>query len=150
MKKVAVAAVLIIAVSVLAFGSFVEPVNVFSFFDCKVIEKEPVCNYPVLAIARVIDGDTFEFWLHIAPRLARFTDIRLADVDTPEITGDQKEEGLRVKALVEEFLGNAEEITISFTGNLTFCRWICEVTVDGEDLAAWIKENGLTKADLSK
>jgi len=39
------------------------------------------------------------------------------------------------------------EIRVKLTGN-SFGRWVCIVTVDGEDLAEWIIENGLTKADL--
>ena len=154
MKKVAVTVVLILAIGVLALGSFVEPVNVFSLFDWHVIQKQPVVNYPVLAVSRVIDGDSFEFWLHIAPRLAYFADIRLANVDTPEINrkaGPCREEGWRVKGIIEELLGNAEAITIRtdpFTGDVSFDRWVCWVTVDGEDLGEWIEENKLTKADL--
>lgn len=39
------------------------------------------------------------------------------------------------------------EIRVKLTG-YNFGRWVCIVTVDGEDLAEWIKENKLTKADL--
>ena len=148
MKKVAVTVVLVMAIGVLALGSFVEPVKVFSLFDWRVTQKQPAVNYPVLAVSRVIDGDSFEFWLHIAPCLAYFADIRLANVDTPEITGDCKEEGLRVKGIIEELLGNAEAITIEFTGNVSFGRWVCLVIVDGEDLGEWIEDMGLTEADL--
>lgn len=148
MKKVAVTVVLVLAIGVLTLGSFVEPVKVFSLFDWHVIQKQPTVNYPVLAVSRVIDGDSFEFWLHIAPRLAYFADIRLANVDTPEITGSQKEEGLRVKGIIEELLSDAEAITIEFTGNVSFGRWVCLVTVDGWDLGEWIEERELTKADL--
>lgn len=140
MKKVAVTVVLVVAIGVLALGSFVEPVNVFSLFDWHVTQKQPVVNYPVLAVSRVIDGDSFEFWLHIAPRLAYFADIRLANVDTPEITGDCKEEGLRVKGIIEDLFRNAEAITVKFTGYVSFGRWVCIVTVDGQDLAWWVKE----------
>jgi hypothetical protein len=31
---------------------------------------------------------------------------------------------------------------------VSFNRWVCTVSVDGENLADWIKENKLTKADL--
>jgi len=30
----------------------------------------------------------------------------------------------------------------------SFGRWVCIVTVDGEDLVEWIKEKKLTTADL--
>jgi len=43
-----------------------------------------------------------------------------------------------VKGLVEEFLRGAEAITITFTGEVSFNRWVCTVSVDGEDLVEWI------------
>jgi hypothetical protein len=134
MKRFTLFGLLLVLLATVAVAS--EPVNVFpSLFDWRVIENEPVFNYRVLAVSRVIDGDTFEAWIHIAPRLAYFVDIRVANVYAPEITGDCKEEGLRVKGLVEEFLRGAEAITITFTGEVTFNRWACIVAVDGEDLA---------------
>jgi len=146
MKRVALFGLLIILLVTVAVAS--EPVKVFpSFFDWRVIENEPVNNYPVLAIARVIDGDTFEAWIHIAPRLAYFVDVRVDGVDTPETDVAYKEEGTRVTAIVAKFLADAAEIRIRLTG-YSFARWVCVVTIDGRDLATLIKENKLTKADL--
>lgn len=118
------------------------------FSDWHVIESEPISNYPVLSVARVIEGDSFEFWLHVAPRLAYFADIRLADIDTPEVEGDCTEEGLRVKDIVKEFLQNAGAINIRRKEVDKYGRWICTVSVDGQDLAEWIKKRELTKEDL--
>jgi len=44
-------------------------------------------------------------------------------------------------------VADAAEIRIRLTG-YSFARWVCVVTIDGRDLATWIKENKLTKADL--
>ena len=126
MKRVTLFGLLIVLLVTVAVAS--EPVKVFpGLSDQTIIENEPVLNYPILAVTRVIDGDTFEAWIHIAPRLAYFGDVRVDGVDTPEITGDCKEEGLRVKELVEEFLRSAEVITITFTGKVSFSRWVCIV-----------------------
>ena len=77
MKRFTLFGLLIVLLVTVAVAN--EPVKEFpSFFDWQVIENEPAENYTVLAVARVIDGDTFEFWLHIAPRLAYFADVRLA------------------------------------------------------------------------
>ena len=147
MKRVTLFGLLVVLLVTVAVAS--EPVKVFpGLSDQTIIENEPVLNYPILAVTRVIDGDTFEAWIHIAPRLAYFVDVRVDGVDTPEITGDCKEEGLRVKGLVEELLRCAEVITITFTGDVSFSRWVCIVCVDGKNLATWITDNKLTKADL--
>jgi len=52
-----------------------------------------------------------------------------------------------VRDLVAQFLVGASEIRVELTG-YSFGRWACIVTVDGEDLAGWIKANKLTMADL--
>jgi endonuclease YncB( thermonuclease family) len=113
--------------------------------------------YPVLTLTRIIDGDTFEAWLHIAPRFAYFADVRVAGVDTPEIRGDCKIEGFRVKAAVEEFLFSAYKITVKVVDVDSFGRWVCDVTVTmllpglalvHQDLADWIREQGFTKEEL--
>ena len=65
----------------------------------------------------------------------------------PEMTGDCKEEGKRVRDLVTRFFTDANAIQVELTG-YSFGRWVCIVTVDGKDLAEWIIENKLTKADL--
>jgi len=148
MKRFMLFGLLVVLFVTVAVAS--ESVRVFpGLSDQTIIEKEPSFNYRVLAITRVIDGDTFEAWIHIAPRLAYFVDVRLANVDTPEIhRGNCKEEGFQVKGLVEEFLRGAEAITIAFTGKVNFNRWVCTVSVDGKDLGEWIIENRLTEADL--
>jgi endonuclease YncB( thermonuclease family) len=74
--------------------------------------------------------------------------VRVDGVYTPEITGDYKEEGFRVKGIVEKFLRGAEAITIAFTGKVSFNRWVCIVCVDDKNLSTWIEENKLTKDDL--
>jgi len=104
--------------------------------------------YPVLLVTRVIDGDTFEAWVHIAPRLAYFADVRLAGVDTPEVTGECRVEGLRVRDQVERVLRGAREITVRVTDVDSYGRWVCHVLFDGRDLAQWIRDNRLTKGDL--
>jgi len=126
-----------------------EPVKVFpNLWDQDALKYPPSGpGYPVLAVTEVHDGDTFEALLHVAPQLIVAVDIRVDGVDTPEITGVCKEEGERVRDLVNQFLAGAGEIRVKLTG-YSFGRWVCVVTVDGRNLAEWIIENGLTKADL--
>ena len=145
MKRFALFGLLIVFIVTVAVAG---PVKVFpGLSEQTIIEKEPAFNYRVLAITRVIDGDTFEAWIHIAPRLAYFVDVRVDGVDTPGIRGDCKEEGERVRELVAKFLADAGEIRVKLTG-YSFELWVCIVTVDGVDLAEWIKENKLAKTDL--
>jgi len=50
----------------------------------RTVEEPFGVTYPVLVLTRVVDGDTFEAWVHIAPRLAYFADIRLDRVYRPQ------------------------------------------------------------------
>ena len=152
MRKAKIARVgMIIVVAVLLFG-LVSPTDshIYEvFYDWHALQGAVDSSaYPVLAIARVIDGDTFEAWLLIAPRIARFTDIRLFGVDTPEMKEEQKEDAQMVRERVIDFLASAEEVTATFTGDLSFERWVCSVSVDGVDLASWLTDNGWTKQAL--
>jgi len=137
-------AVLAISMSVIAQPVMVSP----DLWNWHVVQDEPSVNYPVLAIARVIDGDTFEAWLLIAPRLAYFADVRLFGVDTPEITGACGEQGKRVKNAVEQFLASASTITVNLIEFDKYGRWICSVDVDGVSLTDWIRAHHLTKEEL--
>jgi len=106
-------------------------------------------GYPVLAVTELIDGDTFEALLHIAPQLIIAVDIRVDGVDTPELGrhgGKCPTEAEWVRELVTQFLAEAGEIRVKLTG-YNFGRWVCIVTVNGVDLAEWIKEKKLTKGD---
>ena len=103
----------------------------------------------------MIDGDTFEALLHVAPQLIAAVDVRVAFpdgsyVDTPEMTGVCKDKGKEAKDAVLQLLASAHSIRVMFLGWDKYRgRWDCSVTIDDEiDLATWIKENKLTKEDL--
>ena len=153
MKRFALFGLLIVFIVTVAVAG---PVKVFpGLSEQTIIEKEPAFNYRVLAITRVIDGDTFEALLHIAPQLIAAVDVRVAFpdrsyVDTPEMTGDCKDKGTEARAAVLELLASAHSIRVTFFSWDKYSgRWDCSVTIDDEiDLATWITDNKLTKADL--
>ncbi len=147
MRRVMAFALLIvlgISITVLAQPVMLSP----DFWDWHIVQNAPIVNYPVLAVARVIDGDTFEAWLLIAPRLAYFADIRLAGVDTPELQGNCRGRGLQVRDTVQKLLASASVIVVGLVGFDKYGRWVCSVKVDGVDLAGWISAHHLTKGDL--
>lgn len=59
--------------------------------------------YPVEKY-RVIDGDTVEVTLNLGFNLTITSNVRLYGINTPEVRGEEKEEGLAVKAYVIEYL----------------------------------------------
>ena len=84
---------------------------------------------------RVVDGDTiycdidlgFGVWLHKQI-------IRLAGIDTPEIRGEEREEGLKVKEYVEAVLMNKELILETYKYKKgKYGRWIAEIWYKWEE-----------------
>lgn len=110
-------------------------------------------SYPIVQIVRVIDGDTLEAWLQIAPRLAYFADLRLQGVDTPEIRGACKSEGLRVRDIVAGWMEEAAPLRFEPT-EISFERWVGYVWLEdgrGEfELGARLLAFGLTTLELCR
>lgn len=95
-------------------------------------------------LLRVIDGDTYVLRAEVGfDVLARVT-IRLADLDAPE---RNTPEGRKAAAAVEALLKTGQ-ITIVATGDRTFARWVAHVYVDGQSVAAWLREHGHEKRAL--
>lgn len=101
------------------------------------IDLDSAVSYTYKAeLVRVIDGDTvvlnvdlgFETWLHNQT-------IRFYGLNTPEITGGEKPEGLKVKAWLEERL-YGQEITLQSIQDKkgSFGRWLGILFVDGQSI----------------
>jgi micrococcal nuclease len=76
--------------------------------------KKPIKPYVYDAeITRVIDGDTFDFKIDLGFSINVKERLRLYGVNTPEIKGEEKPEGDRVKAYVTKLiLGKTFEILV--------------------------------------
>ena len=159
MVKVKRVLILSVVVLVLSVTVVADPVKVFpSLWDQDAIKKAPLGpGYPVLAVTQVIDGDTFEALVHIAPLLVAAVDVRVLFpdgeyLDTPEMQKTCREQAEKARGAVIALLQQAESVTVSFIQWDKYPRWACVVTVETAegkvDLASWIKQNHLTKADL--
>ena len=69
-------------------------------------------NYRVHSVDRVVDGDTIDLDVDLGFNIHQKMRIRLMDIDTPEIRGEEKVKGLKVKDLVEELCKDAESIVL--------------------------------------
>lgn len=82
---------------------------------------------------RVIDGDTMDFILDLGFHIEKKVRIRVAGIDTPEIRGPEREHGLIFKALAQTILEEAGEILVTTGKDVSFNRWIGDISVDGVD-----------------
>ena len=114
--------------------------------DWPEIEPDSAVSYTYKAeLVRVIDGDTvvldvdlgFETWL-------RNQTIRLYGLNTPEIRGKTKSEGLEVKAWMEERLAGREIVLQSIQDKKgSFGRWLGIIFADEENVNEELLAQGM-------
>ena len=86
-------------------------------------------------LIRCVDGDTI--WLEIDHGFHTFSrrSVRLARINTPEIRGEEKEEGLKAMFFVEDVLLNCSQIVVQSSNIDNFGRAIGEVWADQNNLS---------------
>ena len=96
-------------------------------------------------IVSVYDGDTvtadidlgFEVWL-------KGQKLRLLNIDTPEVRGKEKAEGIVSRdALRSRILG--KEVKIKSDRKGKYGRWLVEIFLDDENINSWLLAEGLAK-----
>ena len=76
-------------------------------------------------LIRVIDGDTVDLEVDLGFRIKLNARIRLEGINTPEITGVDKEKGLEVKKFVEElFSAESGVCTLMSFKTEKYGRWL--------------------------
>lgn len=96
-------------------------------------------------VVKVIDGDTVKLDIDLGFRTwLREQNVRLIGVDTPEIRGEEREDGLIVKKYVSDILPVGKEILLnSFRDRKgKYGRWLGEIIVDNVSLNESLKRMG--------
>ncbi len=75
----------------------------------------------------VVDGDTFDMLIDLGFHNFAYETLRLHDVDTPEIRGEERQRGLEAKARVEELILDRPVLVRSFKDQETFGRFVADV-----------------------
>ena len=103
-------------------------------------------------VTKVVDGDT----MHLDIDLGFFTwqrnvIVRLYGVNTPEIRGAERPEGLRVKDIVTSELLNKTITIRSFKGNDSdkYGRWLVYIFLDGANYNQSLIDRGLAVAYMT-
>lgn len=111
----------------------------------------PIVNYArkVRRVKRVHDGDTFLLELDQGLGDGRECWLRLAGIDTPELS---QPGGVDARDFVESVFSNAHEIVVqtfkrsSGEDVTSFIRYVADVWVDGVALAGMLRSAGFEKA----
>lgn len=98
-------------------------------------------------ILRVVDGDTVEARIDLGFDTHRVEMLRLVGIDAPEITGNEKTEGLKVKAWLESKIAEGETIEVRTIQDKkgSFHRYLAVLFADGENLNQVMVESGMAK-----
>ena len=98
-------------------------------------------------VIKVYDGDTITVDIDLGLGVwLRGQKIRLAGIDTPEMRGDEKEEGRKVRDIVRDLILN-EDITIRTYRDKRgkYGRWLADVHYEGLFINEWLLEAGHAK-----
>ena len=105
-------------------------------------------EYKVKEVVDVYDGDTFSLQIDVGFKIFHNIKVRLNGANCPEIhTKDKREKalGFKAKQFTEDFLKDAEEITLITEKKGKFGRWLGSIRADGFDLATMLIEEGLAR-----
>jgi micrococcal nuclease len=101
-------------------------------------------------VLRVIDGDTYEIQVDLGFHMHKVDRFRIAGVDTPETwrpkTESEKEHGLKATQFVKDLI-EGEKVVIETIKADLYGRYLCNIELDGQDLAILIIEAGFEKLE---
>jgi len=104
----------------------------------------PVYRYRA-KVRRVIDGDTYILDVDLGFRIYAAINIRVHDYDAPEMVGPDRARGIAAKEAAEALLLSREIVIESYKDERSFERWVADVYVGGESIAAILTTEGHAK-----
>ena len=95
-------------------------------------------------VTDVYDGDTVTVTIDLGFNvLLSDQKIRLLGVDTPELRGEEREEGLKVRDQVRKMILNKKVIIRTHKDKKgKYGRWLAEVFIEGKSINEWLKKEG--------
>lgn len=97
-------------------------------------------------VIRVIDGDTVDIEVDLGFDIKTLVRFRLLGIDTPEIRGEEKEEGLKAKAaLIQLFAGYNRKVTVFSRKYDGFKRALADIWVNDIHVNTWLLQNGFAE-----
>lgn len=104
------------------------------------ITNEDKLYYYKGIVTYVVDGDTYDILVSMGFDSYQMIRFRLSYYNTPEVRGDEREEGLRVKQKVVDMI-EGKEVIIKSTKKGSFSRYLAELWVDDIHLGDYLYEN---------
>jgi len=92
-------------------------------------------------VQRVVDGDTYDILVSVGFGAYHVIRFRLLGYDTPEIRGEEREAGLKVKEVVVNLIEGKEVILKSHKKG-SFQRYLAELWIDDKNLGEHLLAEG--------
>ena len=94
-------------------------------------------------IKDVYDGDTVTAVVDLGFLHYQEMKLRLFGIDTPELRGEEREQGLIVRDIVREMILDKEVEIHSYKDKQgKYGRYLATIIIDGLDLNQWLVDNG--------
>lgn len=78
-------------------------------------------------LVRVVDGDTIDLDVDLGFYMTARIRVRLLDIDTPEMRGAERPDGLKAKEFVEEWFRQAEDLVVQTRKTGKYGRWLADI-----------------------
>lgn len=117
----------------------------FLSFPLFLFSQQPTSSFYKVRLGKVIDGDTFKVYLSCSYKLfCKGISVRVRGIDTPEIkskNAEEKTKAYRAREYTRKFLQGGK-ITLKQCTRDKYFRLLCDVKVNGADLATALISNG--------
>lgn len=130
-------------------GTMLPVLAALLFFSAVLAQGQPQSSsFYKVKLGRVIDGDTFKVYLACSYKLfCSSVSVRVRGIDTPELRSKdpaEKQKAQEARAFTKKFLEGGK-IRLKDCTKDKYFRLLCDVTVDGKNLASALLEAGLAK-----
>ncbi|WP_299128286.1 thermonuclease family protein [uncultured Winogradskyella sp.] len=97
-------------------------------------------------IIDVYDGDTITAQVDLGFLVSREMKFRLYGIDTPELRGEERPEGLKVRDILRGRILDKEVVIYSYKDKQgKYGRFLANIFLEGEDINQWLIDEGHAK-----
>ena len=102
-------------------------------------------TYEYVEVTKIIDGDTIEAMVDLGFNTWKRVKFRLYGINAPEITGDEKELGLKSKDYLSSLIPVGSVIKVKCVGQEKYGRWLGILIKDDVNLNEKLIQEGYAK-----
>ena len=100
-------------------------------------------EYKLLAVLKIIDGDTYDLTLDVGFNMSIRLRVGLAGYDTPEIlanSDNERSKAAEAAVAAQNWFQNHEQITVRTLKTDSFGRWLGTIKSDTSDLGVYLAD----------